>query len=572
MLRWLRWQGLVGFVVVMALLAGSWVLFADRLVKWAVEGTGTAMVGARVELDSADVALAPLRIEMQGLRVTNPNAPMRNAFEAGRIAFDADTLGLLLDRVDIGEVAVEGLRLNTPRERSGAVGRPPSEGPGLLDRTARSLEIPALELPTAEQALAAAQLRSPGVIEAAREDMRRQRDTLEQRVDELPTEASIADYESRLERIREGGGDLTGRLSQARDAKALLDDVRGDLKAVRKARDAARETVSAAEDNARKAREAPEADIRRLVDKYSDPATVAQELVRYVLGPRVAGWVNGGWYWYQRLAPYLGRLQGGEDEPPAVKVPRSEGRRVIFTEADPRPETLVRRVALSGAGGEGTLGGEITDIAAPASLWPRPLRFDLRGNDLPGLAGLAAQGQLRQAAGQSRADVSLQLSGAALSADAPDAGGIAIEDGIADLEIDGQVGAGTLDLRLDGRFRQVGFALGAEAGERVRQMGELLEGVSSFDLSVRITGTPESPELALRSSLADTLKRMVGQVAGQKVQAFRAALRDRIGERVAEPLAAVDENLEALRGAEQTIADRQSRLKALEDRLGRILG
>lgn len=121
---WIRWPGLIVFVALSALIVAFWLLIVDALVKRVIEATGTKMVGAKVELDSADLSLFPLGLALTRLQVTNPDAPMTNAVEIARIALTMDGLNLLRRKVIVEEMTMGGLKLNTPRTTSGAVQKP----------------------------------------------------------------------------------------------------------------------------------------------------------------------------------------------------------------------------------------------------------------------------------------------------------------------------------------------------------------------------------------------------------------------------------------------------------------
>src|SRR3989337_2484157 len=86
-MRWIRLWGLAAFVAALGCIIAAWFLFVDGAVRCAIERTGTRLVGARGELDGADLKLFPAGLTLTGLKVTTPDEPMRNAFEAGRMAF-----------------------------------------------------------------------------------------------------------------------------------------------------------------------------------------------------------------------------------------------------------------------------------------------------------------------------------------------------------------------------------------------------------------------------------------------------------------------------------------------------
>ena len=152
--KWIRWQGVAAFAVVCIGLAALWWLVMDRLIERAIEKAGTAAVGAKVELDKADLTLFPLGLALTRLQITDPDEPMTNAIEIGRIAGAVDGLNLLRRKVIIEEMAMEGVRFGTARRTSGAI----SEGPAkkaVEGRTGRGASVfPDLSLRDPKEILA----------------------------------------------------------------------------------------------------------------------------------------------------------------------------------------------------------------------------------------------------------------------------------------------------------------------------------------------------------------------------------------------------------------------------------
>ena len=75
-MKWIRWWGLGAFVVIAAILGCVWIFLVDGWVKYLIEEAGTEAVGAKVELDAADLTLFPAGLKLARLQVTNPKSSL----------------------------------------------------------------------------------------------------------------------------------------------------------------------------------------------------------------------------------------------------------------------------------------------------------------------------------------------------------------------------------------------------------------------------------------------------------------------------------------------------------------
>ena len=71
MTKFLRWQGLVAFIVLSALIAVFFYLFAESLAKKGIISAAESTFGAEVNVADVKLSFTPLHIEVVGMQVTD---------------------------------------------------------------------------------------------------------------------------------------------------------------------------------------------------------------------------------------------------------------------------------------------------------------------------------------------------------------------------------------------------------------------------------------------------------------------------------------------------------------------
>src|SRR3990172_436371 len=148
-MRVVRWKAVIPLGVTLVLVALFWWVFLDRAVERAVEYVGTEILGARVDVASAEVSLGRGAVVLRGLEVTNPDQPMTNLVQSDQIVAQVRVLPLLQKKVVIDTMAVRGVRFGTPRRTSGAIQRrSPTTGQvgRAISDCANHIRIPPLNL------------------------------------------------------------------------------------------------------------------------------------------------------------------------------------------------------------------------------------------------------------------------------------------------------------------------------------------------------------------------------------------------------------------------------------------
>jgi uncharacterized protein (TIGR03545 family) len=553
--KFIRWQGLLIFVVLCALAAGLWLLFVDRLVERNIEKTGTAVVGAEVELDKADVSLSPLGLTLLGLKVTNPNAPMTNAVEAGRIAFHMDGPNALRRKVIIEEMSVEDVRLNTPRKTSGAVAA--TEGKTPLQQL---VELPSFVIPNVKEAFEKekADLRSLQLLTGAAAEAASTRTRWEAKLQELKAAADVEKYQKQFDELKakSGKASIGNLLGGAKGVAALQKQVRADIQTVAEAKKTFTADLAALKKVAVETPAAVKDDVRRVADKYSLTPSGLANISRLLFGERIAGSVRSALRWNERLSPLIERVKEKVKGQEVVKPLRAKGRDVRFREDRPLPDFLARLAKVSVSLPQGMFAGRIENLTSEQDVLGQPLKFAFSGENLKGLRSAALEGMFDRVDPAARKDVvSLRLRGYEArdlklvdSASLP----VSLKEGLADLDVSATLEKGGLTARITAGLRSARLAVG-KGEERTGLAGRVdaairnaLTGVTSLSLTAEISGTPENFDIRIRSDIDDVLKSAVGALVRDQMAGFEEDLRKAIGGEAAGPLEKLNLGLKGL--------------------------
>lgn len=560
MKKWIRWQGLVPFVCIVAGLAVFWYLFLDVIVERSMESFGTKVVGAKVDIDRVDVSLFPAGLLIVRLQVTNPDAPMTNAVEIERMDLALNTPGLLRKKIIVEEVAMDGVRLNTPRSASGAVKRArkkeapkDSEKIKLLLKKAgcAEMELPALKTPDVKKILAEENLASLELIQNFQVKLESGKKNLEETLKTLPNEKTFADYRKRIEKLQGKKGSVGALLSTATDAVQLKKDIQTDVDRLNKEVKSFKTGIEDFKTEFSQLTKASGEDIKKLRSKYTLSPQGISNMSQMLLGSRFCDYWEKGYAWYQRIKPYLKRPQKSAAEPETAAPVRGKGIHVRFPEKTPLPDFLVRQARANIVLDRGDLTGVIENVTDNQPLVGKPLSFKFLGRAMKGMQSFNAIGEVNHV----RPDMpkykvettiaALELKNVKLSN--AEAFPVTLREGVTDLDFNFTLAGEDLSMRLNLGFKRVKMAAGAgeNAGGLVGAMATAIAGVDRFQVTSQAKGTVEGYTFDIRSDLDNILKSAIGNLVNAEIAKFTANLEKEIMARVEGPLADAKGRIEA---------------------------
>lgn len=560
-----RWPGLIAFIVITCAGAAFWWLLADTLLKMGVESAGSELVGAEVNLGSADLSLDPLAIRLNHLQVTDPDAPARNALELGEAIASIEPWSLLMGQLIINDLSITGLQLNTPRSRPGALktrqeASPTSAAePSVLQKAQASLP-PVSEVLGREELLVssrAAALQSGYAEEQAKVDAA---------IAALPDAAQRQQFQERYNRATAA---KPKTLEEFNRQKQELEQLQKELKGVKDNLEQGRKQVALSKQRLQEQwaalKAAPGEDLRRLSAKYSLSAEGGLNISRLLFGEKVGGWATTALQWYRRIEPFI----ASGDEVEEQKVQRAEGRYIRFPSKDPLPDFLLRKAQLQATLPFGEVEGVLRDVTHQPAIIGRPATLHAAASQLSGAKAFkldASFNHVNTASAKDEVTFSLQglkLEPIALSSrpEFP----LTLAQAASDISGKVTLQQGQLDARFDGAFSNARFE--GKGGEGLAgEIATALATIDRFNIQGSASGELGAPQVSLSSDLDKRLSEQLNQRLKAKQAEFEQELRAQLQQRIAGPQGEYQEKLAALQNLEaeldQRLAENKKMLEA----------
>ena len=572
-MKLIRWKGLIAFAAVTGLILGTWLLLVDSAVKNMIEAGGTKAVGARVDLMKADLSLSPLGLTLDNLDITDPDAPMTNMVHVDRIAFLLDFRNLLLGKVIVNEMALQGVKTGTPRKTSGEIKKSSAKAKGTGPERAKEKEGDAgsfsIKTPSPEEILKKEKLLTLQRIEETESFLDAKDKEWKEKASSLPDDQKIKDYDNRIKTIKK---ELKGKSKEVvaalKDADKLKKEIDKELKKIREAADAMKSDLKTLEQKVKGLDKLPARDLKNLKDKYALTPEGLSNFSKLLFDEKISRYLDDALRWYDKAKPYLERA-AAKDPSEKEKV-RAKGREVLFREYNPRPDLLVKKALLTVEIPAGDIKGQVTDITDNQAITGKPTRFDISGAGLKGIESVTLSGEVnRMDAGKplEKANIkikSLVVKDAVLSKNPGFP--VTLASALADIDINVKHSNGIFDADFKAEYEKalISAKLKEDASALSKALAEALSGISKFNIKGKVYGKKDDLNVKISSNLDSAMEKAVGDIVKRESEKFAKNLDSAIKEKVKGPLAQLEEKAARFKKIEE---DFRKKIKELEEKL-----
>jgi uncharacterized protein (TIGR03545 family) len=542
MMNWIRSWGIALFAVLTLI----WVLSIDWLVKSAIIAYGTELNGAQVELESAELSLWPAGLELINLQVTDAYNPMFNRFEAGSISATLDSALLLRRQVIVEQLDIIGVRMNSPRIRSGATKDTP-----IVTNTGFDFGglIPDVSLPDMSLLLADAQQQVNAEIAGIEQEIVDIEQRWRNNIEQLPSKDKLAEYRARWDKLSNASF-----MEKMLGAKKLKNDVSGDLKLIESFNQQLKDDRRLISGQIDRAKGLPRAQADRTMQSVGlSNENVA--FVRAITGDQIDQWVTRAKTFSESLS------SNTVEQAPS----RGTGRWVTFAEDDPLPQVLIRRGQFNGvlqlAASNMRVDGKLSDIAYPLEGYSQPAALVITARDDEN-ASLLFEATIDHRQADFSDDFNLEvmnlpISELVLSSGAERA--LLLEAGNLNFIASGRASPDTVLANVVAKLSDPRLTTDADLATKSEQfLAETLNTLDSVDLQVNVSGALQNPDVNIASNLDKILAAgLKSQISAQTTK-FKRQFTDQLGEQTSGQLGALSAKGDFLKDIQALLNDRKA--------------
>jgi len=544
-----RWKGVVFLAGLFAVfILAAW-LFSDKFVENELESLGTAVNGAKVEIDDLSISFSKLYIRWNRLQIANPRQPMKNRFETAGCELDFEFWPLLSDKFIVESFKVTGIRTNTDRESDGRISKEEAAASaGYLTKTANYLdeEVSSLVAPqlnnlkkqaNADSVLKILDIRSVDRIKVTTEQSRVLFNNWEKKLNNLPVEEDARQIETQINSIDvnqlKTADQILAASQKVENIYSLIKTNANDLNQIKNHLLA---DIDSVKTTAGQVDTWIKEDFDRALSLARIPQLNAENVGKLLFGRSVVNQVNSYLDYLALARKYTGSK--GEAKPEKKSPPRLKGQDIYFYNKNARPDFWIKNMTISGITESGIdWDGSVSDIVSDQRLIGKNTIISISGQKA-GRARLALNGLLDYLKDQPAENFDLSYSGFSLAnqklSDSPmlpnkiGAGTGSVQSGLSTRgdEIEGSVSFSGKKMKFDFSDMQ------RKQGKLEEVIQSILRGIDEINFKALIKGQAGHLTFSVDSNIDELFADKIGTLVSDEFSKAKNEIRRKIDDEV----------------------------------------
>ncbi len=549
----IRWK----FGIPLGLMALALVLYTylllDQQLRWVLQKVATDANGAEVNIQSLKTSISGLFVEIQGIQVTDPEAPEFNRIEFGKLRFDLGAQGLLRGKVVVEDASLQDIQIRSKRLHPGKVLPPPPvepAGPGMKEKAMELLQP--LKDEVVQNALGVLkekgfenplkdinweEMPSRVALKQLENDWNQRQQTLEQLLGTLPKADEFNQIRAELKSIKtpEDPSQIQASIAHLEALKAR---VQGNISRVAAAAQQFTTEANLISTRIQGLDDFVKADIALLSQKLKLPDLDFKNLAEDLCGPEIKRYIRLFEVYYAKVKPYL----ESKEKPAPARPMRRGGTDFSFPEHNGIPGFWLKKMQISSKEtADGPLGdmlGKISDFSSAPALVAQPTHVQFEGGFKQlAIQGLKVEATLDHRRPMGRDEVRMNIASFPIAdrmlAQSKDyALGFYKAQGAVQMSF--LLEGDSVRLELDSLMKQLSWKVEAES-ERVKSLLDSVFGpMNEVHIGAKAEGPWEDLKWQISSNLVDQLRGALRTALNKQIAEVQEKLKQELDKRLAE--------------------------------------
>lgn len=351
MARFIRWQGMVAFVLLSALVSGLLYLFAESLVKSAIVSSAESAFGAEVNVADVELGYSPLQLSVLGMQVTDKETPSQNLFSFERATAGVDVWQYLFGKIIIDQLEVSQLAFSSVRSQAGKVylndeSNDKTQG-SLSEQAKEMLPEVDMQLPDIKALLDDSNLLTIKASNQLKDSYKVEQAKLKALKSKLPSKSKLKSYQNQVEAL---GKMKVSSLADIEKIKTEFDKIKTEFKAdqalIKQAKQQVLNSKKILSQQINEVKTAPNKDWQQIEKTYQLDSIDTEDFAHILFGEKARGYVQKAQWLYEQASPLMANMKD-DGTTASEEEPHAKGRFIFFKEDTPLPAILVKKALFS---------------------------------------------------------------------------------------------------------------------------------------------------------------------------------------------------------------------------------